>query len=120
MRYSILVKFLVILLTACSLVAAIGGAAGIVAMEDAGLYVNGLEVLQDQEYQSIADAVASGTANRYAAKNLGNLSYAAVESQYPDPKKRGDAAHWHAELREGDSVLIEAENTADFTIVKPA
>lgn len=118
MRYSILVKFLVILLTACSLVAAIGGAAGIVAMEDAGLYVNGLELLQDQEYQSIADAVAAGTANRYAAKILGNLSYAAIESQYPDPKKRGDADHWHAELREGDSVLIEAGNTDGFTIVK--
>lgn len=118
MRYSILVKFLVILLTACSLVAAIGGAAGIVAMEGAGLYVNGLEVLQDQEYESIADAVAEGTANRYAAKNLSNLSYASLESRYPDPKNRGDAAHWLVQLREKDNILMDAGNTDGFTIVK--
>lgn len=118
MRYSIFVKFLVILLTACSLVAAIGGAAGIVAMEGAGLYVNGLEVLQDQEYQSIANAVAAGAANRYAAKNLSNLSYASLESRYPDPKNRGDADHWHVQLRQGDTVLIPAENTDGFSIVK--
>ncbi len=118
MRYSIFIKFLVILLTACSLVAAIGGAAGIVAMEDAGLYVNGLELLQDQEYESIANAVATGTANRYAAKNLSNLSYANIESQFPDPKKRGDAGHWHVQLREGDSVLIDVGNTDGFTIIK--
>ena len=118
MRYSILVKFLAILLTACSLTAAIGGAAGIVAMESAGIYVNGLEKLQDQEYQSIANAVATGTANRYAAKTLGNLRYTDLEDQFPDPKKRGDADHWRIQLCQGDQVLIEPGATDNFTIVE--
>lgn len=118
MRYSILVKFLVILLAACSLTAAIGGAAGIIAMESAGLYVNGLELLQDQEYRSIAEAVASGTANRYAAKNLSNLRYTDLENQFPDPKKRGDAEHWRTRLCQEGEVLIQSGVTDDFTIVK--
>ena len=54
MRHSIVVKFLMILLTACSLVAAVAGAAGIVAMEGSGLYVNGLEELRERECSSIA------------------------------------------------------------------
>ena len=118
MKYSILGKFLAVLLTACALLAAIGGAAGIVKMEDAGLYVSGLEILQDQEYQSIADAVAYGTANRYAAKNLSNLSYSTLESRYPDPKNRGDADHWLVRLTQDGSVLIDAGSPGGYTFVK--
>ncbi len=118
MKHSIVVKFLVILLTACSLVAAIGGGVGIVGMESSGLYVNGIEVLQDQEYDSIANAIAESLTNRYAAENLSNLSYAMREELYPDPEDRGDAAHWSAELRQGEQVLIAPKGTDGYTVVK--
>lgn len=118
MRYSLLVKFLATLITACSLVAAVGGAAGIVEMESAGLYVNGIEVLQEQEYDSIAKAIATGTANLYAAKNFSNLSYATRQSMFPDPKDRGDTSHWRICLQEADAVLIDPGATQDFPVIK--
>ena len=119
MKYSIFVKFIAILLTAVSLVAAAGGAVGIVAMESADLYVDGLDRIQDKEYRSIADNVASSYANYYAAKNLSNLSYAMRESQYPDPNEtRGDAEHWLVEIREKDTLLEGPESTAGFSLVK--
>ncbi len=119
MKYSIFVKFIAVLLTALSLVAAAGGAVGIVAMESADLYVDGLEGIQDREYQSIAGNVAKSYANYYAAKNLSNLSYAMRESQYANPKEdRGDAEHWLVEIREGDTLLDGPESTAGFFHVK--
>ena len=112
-------KFIAVLLTAVSLVAAVGGATGIVAMESAGLYVNGLDKLQDQELRSIADTVAESYANYYAAKNLSNLSYAMRQSEYPDPREtRGDAEHWLVELRCGEEVLEGPESTTGFSLVK--
>ena len=118
MRYSILVKFLVVLVTACSLVAAVGGAAGIVEMESASLYVNGIEVLQGQEYDSIAKAIAAGTSGRYAAQNFSNLSYAMRESLFPDPRDRGDADHWRVRLQEGDNLLLDPGQIDGFSVVK--
>ncbi len=119
MKHSIFVKFVAVLLTAVSLVAAAGGVVGIVAMESADLYVDGLDRIQDKEYRSIADNVSESYANFYAAKNLSNLSYAMRESQYPDPKKtRGDAEHWLVEIREGDVLLEGPESTAGFSLVK--
>ena len=119
MRYSIFVKFIAVLLTAVSLVAAAGGAVGIVAMESADLYVDGLDQIQDKEYRSIADNVAGSYAKYYAAKNLSNLSYAMRESQYPDPNEtRGDAEHWLVEIREEETLLEGPETTAGFSLVK--
>ena len=116
MKHSIGVKFMMILLTACSLVAAIGGAVGIVAMESKGLYVNGLELLQDQEYSSIADSVATDFADYYAVKNLSNLSYASREGRYSNPENRGDADHWTVKLRQGEQILVDPGNTSGYSL----
>ncbi len=118
MKYSIVVKFLAILLASCSLICAIGGTVGIVALESSGLYVNGLEMLQDKEFHSIASTVASDYVNYYAAKKLSNLSYAMRESRYANPEKRGDAEHWTVSIKQGDTVLIDPGNTSAFPIVK--
>ena len=118
MRYSIAAKFLAVLITACALVAAIGGAAGIVAMEDANLYINGIEVLQDQEYDAIARAISSGLANRYAVDRYSNLSYAAKEAAYPKPTNRGDTPHWRVSLSQENTLLVSAGNTEDFPVIK--
>mgnify|MGYP007130652049 CR=1 FL=1 len=61
MRHSIIAKFLAFFLAALSLAGAVAGAAGIVAMENGGLYVNGLEELQDQKCEDIASSVAQSS-----------------------------------------------------------
>ena len=48
MKHSLAVRFLVMLLTAICLVAALAGIMSIVSLEGAGLYINSLDELQDQ------------------------------------------------------------------------
>ena len=118
MRHSIVVKFLMILLTACSLVAAVAGAAGIVAMEGAGLYVNGLEELREQECSSIATSIAGSYVENHAAKTLGSVPYPLLQSWYPDPYSRGDAEHWTVKLQTGDQIIEDPGNVENYTHVK--
>lgn len=107
MKHSITVKFLVILLTAVSLVAAFAGGVGIVAMEGAGLYVNSLDELQNHEYESIARYIANNYANLYAAEELGQIPYLLKQNLYPDPSERSDAKHWYVQLKQDGVVLSE-------------
>ena len=115
MRHSIVVKFLMILLTACSLVAAVAGAAGIVAMEGSGLYVNGLEELRERECSSIATSIANAYVQNYTAKTLGSVPYPLLQSRYPDPNNRGDAEHWTVKLQLGDQILEEPDDVKNYT-----
>ncbi len=105
MKYSMVKKFLVIFLTACALVSAIAGTAGIVSMESASLYVNSVDSLSEQTYGSIAKSIATAYAERYAAQRLGDLPYVMREDLYPDPIKRSDADHWHITMYEGETLL---------------
>ena len=91
MRHNIGIKFLVFFLTACSFVTAVSGGAAIVAIESAGLYVNSLYELQDQQYESIGQSVAVSYAERYVADNFSNLSYIMKDKTYSDPAERADA-----------------------------
>lgn len=118
MKYSILVKFLIILLTACSLIAAVAGVVGIVAMESAGLYVNSLDDLQGQQYNSISYNIAGEFANLYAAENLGSLSYTMMQTLYRDPADRSDSGHWTVKLEQEGQLLVDPGSTEDFPIVK--
>lgn len=115
MRYSLTVKFIIFFLTACALVAAIGGGVGIVAMESAGLYVGGLEILQERESEHISEAIASEFVHYHAVKQLSNLNYTMRESRYPNPKDRGDADHWTVQLMQGSTVLLEATAQENYT-----
>ena len=98
MKYSIAFKFLVILLTAFSLVTAFAGAVGIVAMEGAGLYVNSLDELQNHEYESIARTIANSYTSLYAAEELGDVPYVLKQSLYPNPANRSDAVRQFPDL----------------------
>ena len=98
MRYSILVKFLAILLSALALLTAFAGGASIVALEGAGLYVNRLDELQDHEYSSIAKSLSADYTELYAAEELGKLSYLLKENLYSDPEERSDVEYWHVQL----------------------
>ena len=118
MKHSILVKFVVLVLCSLSLVAAIGGGAGIVALESSGLYVNDLDTLQNQECNSIADTIAKGFARRYAVTHLGDLPYVLREEMFPNPENRSDSDHWTVKLQLGDEILVEPDTTRQYTIVK--
>ncbi len=118
MKHGIAVKFLAVLLSAFSLACAVGGAAGIIAMESAGLYVNGLDKLQDQELNSTAREIAQSYTDRYIADTNSNLPYEEKEQLYPNPEDRGDADYWQVQIRQGEKVLTSPVNTEGFTLVK--
>lgn len=118
MKQGIALKFLVLVFTALSLVVSIGCGAGIVALESAGLYVNDLDSLQSQEFDSIAKSVAESYAQQYAATNLGNLPYVLRKSMYPDPFERSDARHWKLSLYQEEALLKDAGSTEGYTVVK--
>ncbi len=118
MKCGLIVKFAVLLLTAVSLVAAVGGAAGIIALESSGLYVNDLDTLQDAEYKSISGAISESYAERYTVETMSNLSYRLREELYPDPENRGDAEYWTVRIRQGAEILVDPGDTGDYSVVK--
>ncbi len=110
MKSGILIKFLAILLTALSLVAAVGGCAGIVITERAGLYVNGLEALQDQQYEAIARSLAKDYADRYTAMNMGVCPEALLDRLYGNTPNRYEKELWSLELYQEEKLLESAGN----------
>ncbi|MBQ2892772.1 MAG: HAMP domain-containing histidine kinase [Oscillospiraceae bacterium] len=94
MKHSLTLKFIVLLLTAFTVIAALAGGAGIIAMENANLYVDDVSKLQDMEYESIAKTIAQDYANLYAVDTYGNLPYLLEQSLYNNPEDRVDAGHW--------------------------
>ena len=106
MKHGLVIKFLVILLTGCSLVAAVAGVAGIVAMESANLYVNGLDELQIPLYNGKAEEIAQQYIDFYAAHTLGNLIYPVKNELYKNPTYRTDAPYWTVQVAQGDQVLV--------------
>ena len=108
MKHSLTVKFIVILLTALSVVSALAGGVSIIAMENANLYVDDVSKLQDLEYESIAKTIAQDYAELYAAETFGNLPYLLERSLFNDPQERSDADHWYVTLSEGETPLANA------------
>ena len=115
MKHSVIVKFLAIFLATLSLVTAVAGTVGIVAMEDAGLYVKGLEELQDQELDNRASTLANSYATIYAVDEYGNLNYTLRNDLYSDPKHRSDAEYWCIQLAQGDEVLVAPADTSGYS-----
>ena len=105
MKHSLTLKFLVILLTALSVVSALAGSIGIIAMENANLYVDDVSKLQDIEYESIAKTLAQDYANLYAVETYGNLPYLLEHSLYTHPEDRNDTNFWSLVLWEGPQVI---------------
>ena len=105
MKHSLAVRFLVMLLTAICLVAALAGIMSIVSLEGAGLYINSLDELQDHEYESIARNIANDYAVLYAMDNLGNINYWLRKDLCSDPVDRSDYSYWYATLSEKDTVI---------------
>ena len=118
MKHSMVMKFLAIFLTACSLVAAAAGAAGIVAIEKAGLYIGSMDELQDHQYDTISESVARDYAQLYAVKKMSNLTYSMRTDRYDDPAERSDSAYWTVKLAQGDEILVAPGDLDGFTQVR--
>ena len=111
-----ILKFLAIVLSALSLVATVAGTMGIVAMENAGLYVRGLDELQDQQCEVIAATVAKSFAQCHAVDSYGNLRYLLRRDLYSDPEERADAEFWRIRLEQGGEVLVDPGDVSDFSM----
>ena len=116
MRHSVTVKFLAFFLASLALLAAIVGGAGIVAMENADLYVKGPDELQDQKCEDIAHAVAKSYAELYAVDNYGNLSYTLRHDLYSDPNDRGDADYWCVKLEQAGQLLADPGDVSGYSM----
>ena len=79
MRYSIPVKFAVIVLTAVSLVAAFAGALGIIQVAELGLYTDGFDGWINNRLERQAYNLAEDLTERYAVRKLTNCSDEVLE-----------------------------------------
>ncbi len=119
MKHSIVLKFLAVVLAALCAVAVVGGAAGIVAIESADLYVSGLDELQGHAYHSISKELAGTYAEFYAADTLGELPYQLLMDRYEDPTGRSDAEHWYVTLSlEGKVIASEGKRSGEYAYIK--
>lgn len=107
MKHSLGLKFVAVVLAAFSLVLAVGAGAGMFALEQSGLYVGGLDKLQNQEYESMAKEIANRYVSKYVVDEQGKIPYRLEKNLYPDPMERGDADHWRVKLQKGDEVLAD-------------
>ena len=80
MKYSSTIKAAAILLAAIALVAAVGGAVGIIVLSDAGLYNRTVEELQHSRMKSITEEVANSLVEEYIEENLSNATEAMLRS----------------------------------------
>ena len=115
MKHSVILKFLAMFLAAFSLMTAVAGTVGIVAMENAGLYVNGLDELQDQKCEDIADAVARSYATLYAVDAYSNLNYTLRNDLYSDPENRADAEYWFIRLEQDGEILVDPGDVSVYS-----
>ena len=80
MRYSIGVKFIVIILCAVSLVSCVAGGAGILLNESYGMYTKGIDQWVEEELREIGHTIAYPYAALYAAEHLGGCTGAVLDT----------------------------------------
>ena len=84
MRYHLITKFLAVLLCSCLLLTCVAGIAGIVLLENMGLYSRTLEELQYESSENSLYTLATRLAQRYAAENLGDCPPGLLAQYYAD------------------------------------
>ena len=116
MKYHILLKFLAIVLCACSLAGCIGSALGILVLEEHGLYK---DVTPDQLYSEQLGYKASTYANflaiRYAGKNLGGCPDGLLEHYLNNNFSHATLAareSWYYTLSDDSGALLDSRYDA--------
>ena len=120
MKYSVTVKFIAILLCACSLVAVAFSGLGIAFMEGYDLYKTPLETVQRKEIDGIANQIAWEHAQRYALETLSNAPQELIEQIYGGRRYSDNLYGQYAvEIRENGRVVSEGgvEQRTDFGYV---
>ena len=84
LRYSILTKFLAIVLCAVCLVVCVAGAAGIAVAESTGLYTNDVDAWIEDEMHAIGLDIVYDYCILYAAEHLGNCPADVLETLRTD------------------------------------
>ena len=115
MRRSILFKFAVFILTALSMVIAIGGIAGIVEMENADLYVNGLDSLQGQQYYATAQTLADAYIGKHLTSEMETCPDTLIRHLYDDVLGRYDRTLWGLNLKLDKQVLAQTQIPENWT-----
>ena len=82
MKYSVTVKFIAIILCACSLVVMAFSGIGIAFMEGYDLYHTSLETVQQREIEGVGNQIAWERAQWHAVQNLSNVPMEVLEKQY--------------------------------------
>lgn len=80
MKYSIVTKFLAIVLAAVALLTVAGSAAGIIVLASGELYERSVEDLREEQAESIRREFAVNQIHRYASLHLGNLPESYLQS----------------------------------------
>lgn len=111
MKHGLLVKFFAFFLTACSLVLAAVGAAGILILESNDLYTDSLEEQQKGWFDGAGQIVAQKYAARYAARELGGCSTALLNELYNDTYYGMDAEYWSCTVYQDGKVVSRSGNT---------
>ena len=115
MKRSILFKFAVMILTALSMVTAIGGIAGIVEMEKADLYVNGLDSLQGQQYNATAETLANAYIGKHLTTEMETCPDTLSRHLYDDVLSRYDRNLWGLSLKLDKQVLAQTQIPQKWT-----
>ena len=114
MKYSMVFKFLALLLCACCLLVSVGAAAGILALVETDLYNSTVDDLRAQNYDSRMHAIAEDIVQSYVMRNLSNLpEEAARHYGYPYDAMDWDNVYYH--LYDGDGKLLAEHIDQNFT-----
>ena len=80
MKHSIILKSVAIVLAAVALLAAVGGAIGLFALVDSGLYSKSVEELRNEKMEGVVSDVAESLVREYIARNLSDMTENALQN----------------------------------------
>ena len=80
MKHSIILKSVAIVLAAVALLAAVGGAIGLFALVDSGLYSKSVAELRNEKMESVVSDVAESLVREYIARNLSDMTENALQN----------------------------------------
>ena len=80
MKHSIILKSVAIVLAAVALLAAVGGAIGLFALVDSGLYSKSVAELRNEKMEGVVSDVAESLVREYIARNLSDMTKNALQN----------------------------------------
>ena len=119
MKYSILTKFIAIILCALCLVTCAAGVGGIILVENSGLYTNDLDSWIDTQLHSIGYGVAYNYCALYAAEHLGDCPADVMEVLQNDYYQLDSKTSWGIHLYQDDALITQSgsipKNAREFS-----